>query len=285
MASLDNWPRVIVNETEACGVFNTSLPSIFKFEPNKPYIIYCPSDRWGKTVSKERLLVCHSRHLDVYTYDQALKKIHKATHVYNEFDLIERKRALLFSQVRISSGSTQAHSQSVIEYNSVSQALFDPIIQRFRSCIQEPPMFYQEHVQSVIDHLDYRFTNILKELNFDAHNLMAIFHQAELTEPFLLFFKRTLNMPSLTLIRSNELIRIDLGARLKWGKSHHEESYIYLPLERIKSAHIQEFYNPVPSTTLHIEVRSGMSIDFSFITDSKNHFSHPLSELLKLINT
>lgn len=280
MASIDNWPRVIQNETEPSGVFNALLASVFWNEPKKPRIIYCPSDRWGKVVSKERLLVTHTHHLDVYTYDQASKEIQKVTHVYDEFDFIERKRALLFSQLRISSGNVQ----TTIQYNSVSQNLFDPIIQQFRSLIQETPTHYEERVQNVIDHLDYRFTNILKELNFNANTLKAIFYQAESSEPFLFFFKRSINLPSLTLIRSNELIRIDLGERLKWGKSRQEECYTYLPLERIKSAHIQEFDKHIPSTVIQIEMTSGIAIDFSFITDSKNYFSHLLSELLKLIN-
>lgn len=277
MAQINAWPRVIKSTDEDSGLFKPIIDTLISLIDPPTYIVFCPKDRWGKRETEPQLLVCFNQYLEIFKLERDTKSIFKVQHRYDACLILERKKALLYSYIKIVSIQNDHSLESLIEFNSVTLRIFEPILNRFRVSESSDNNKEDQNIQAVMDRLDYRCRNILDEGRFNARNLKALLYQAEQSKPFLWFFKKTLSMPKLILVLKNEWISIDLGERLKWGVSRNEERYTYIPLHAIKQIEIDKVS---PSQT-HIKLilEHEMMLTVELFSGSSNVFSHPIEGL------
>lgn len=274
-----SWPRIIKSFNEDLGPFVSLRPILFNQRVVKAYTVFCPAERWGNRKSEAKLLVCNDDYLHVYHMDSTSKNILKIAHSFNKHLLYERKKALLYSYIRIISLEDEMQVESLIEFNAVAIRIFKPIIDRLR--LSKGNGIEDTNIQAIIDTMDYRCQNILIEDELNSHTIKAMLYQTMRIRFLFGLFKQIQSLPKLILITQTEWITIQLGERLKWGVSFHEETYTYIPLHIIKNLHINQDKSMTLISVHSAEDQLLKSIEFELASVLVS--SHSFEELEKIV--
>lgn len=274
MAShIDSWPMIIKSRDEIPEIFKENLlPYLLEnfLDINQvPYIIYAPSDRVGRRISNLKLLCL----LDnaIIMLEKLNDKVRTIRYYFNDIVYIEEGQMLLYSWIRIKGISENALISSIVEFNTVVEKIFQPIIEKLRRTINniEIKQSKEELIEfQFLKKLNYKFMNYGSDSIMDGENIVDIVYQEDIYTKFLKFFKKSISPAHLSILTDKELIIIkdDDGGFAKYGAI-----WIYIPKNNILDVALKK-----------CEKNSNLIFEINLIQNEKVNMIYSLSNILKI---
>jgi hypothetical protein len=249
-AIVDTWPRRIESGEQVPDSFREKFNEILNNISDFPYTIFAPPDRWGRKRTTPKLLSLVQGQLFI------LEK-HKKGISVTRFNLegiayLERGKSLLYSWLNVHSRSQQPGS-SLVEFNTVTENLFLPIVNRIREMIGEGTEISSgdKHAQNTgfttnpegrskaeqakfdyLSHLNYKFMNFGKDSLLSEGKVIQIIYQPEVRIRRSLFFQKYITPAHIEILTDKELIIIKEDGRNK-GRLTYGGIWNYIPLAQI----------------------------------------------------
>ena len=187
--NIDNWPSRITVIEDVPLFFIEYIASMLKDSNEFPYTIYCPADSLGKISTTPKLF---SLSADKLLYLERLdnKTVVKCFDL-NEICVIEYGQILLYSWLKI----VDSKDAILIEFNSVADRLFAPILKKIRCHINNiEPIEIDIKINdnfSFLTDLNYKFmVNGSYNIPSNIHIEKVIFQPSIFKQVYKIFKKR-----------------------------------------------------------------------------------------------
>jgi len=225
----DAWARQVT----AWGEIPEPFRPFVDADQSLPYIIYSPPDAWGSRKVNARLTLLSDRGIRVL--ENTAGGVRASEWVFADIDYVEQGAVLLYSWLRLSGVVDGMPAAVQVEYNAVVEPLFTRVVRAVRQVWVRPGTVDLEAEKAKLDGLaalDYKFWNYAQESLLPGEQVLTTVYQPEITEPFLLFFRRRLTVPYVCVLTDKELIFLsDDGSGGDTGRYGVVRRYI--PLAKI----------------------------------------------------
>ena len=198
--------------TEACSRHVTAWEAIPEpFQPfiqddrALPYLIYSPSDTWGRHKVNARLTMLSDQGVSILESTSGGVRVRKWT--FTDIDYVEQGTVLLYSWLRLSGVVNGRLTAIQVEYNAAAEPLFTRLAQAVRMTWMGSGTGNMERDKENLFGLaamNYKFGNYARESIL--RGVLATVFQPEITKPFLIFFRRRLAAAYLCVLTDKELI-------------------------------------------------------------------------------
>lgn len=212
--SMDSWARQVKEEQELPESFAAFFKSIPNHLERFPYTVFAPPEKLYRKKSTPKLLVLLDDRL--YIAEKLNKQIQVACFCYQDINYIETGSILLHSWITINGKTDGKQVTITVEYNSVAEIFFKPIVEKVRSSINHldqsdfaKAQFKKE--QSKFDALikmNFKYMNFGKRSLLPGEQIQQFILQPDIRVKFLKYFQRTLSFTHLTILTDHELIFI-----------------------------------------------------------------------------
>jgi len=222
------------------------IPSIFKefvcqLEPF-PYIIDSPADNWGKKCTNHKLICMYQEKIIVL--ELIKNRVTEVCYWFKDIQHIEQGKMLLYSWIGIHGMVGGKLAKSIVEYNSVVAALFEPIAAMIRQVHLLPNHSSNDQNLSQLNflkQLNYKFFNYASECILPGEKIMDRVYQCAIYEKRLRVFTRSITLAHLTILTDKEIIIIKEEEIIKvQGKYDFKNGgvWAYIPVDKIINMNI-----------------------------------------------
>lgn len=266
------WARVIESYT--------AVPDIYKdfFEPYRadgrpfPYTVMTPSYKGFIHRTTEKLVCDLGEEIDIL--ERAGNKIAAQCYPLGGISFVEFGTILLESWVKISGVAKDGLSiSSTFKFNSVTDYLFTPILERIRrSWIQPSPAESKGAAQSSelekfnrFVRINFKFMSYAKRSLLAGEKVILAVLQPEIRAETLAFlgktYYRTVSPAQMLILTDRELILIREDTR--WGEEvKYGGTWDYVPLDKVIS--LSQGGREEGLQVLSIQLTGGASLEFVF---------------------
>lgn len=276
-AIIDTWPRRVESGEQVPDSFQDKFNEILNNTVDFPYTVFVPPDRWGWRRATPKLLSLVQGQL--FILEKCKKEISVNRYNFKDIAYLERGKSLLYSWLKVYSHGQQSGSGRV-EFNTVTENFFSPIINRIREMIGEdanltPGDTYAPNTQlttelkgrikaeqvkfDYLSHLNYKFMNFGKESLFSGEEVVQIIYQPEIRIGRSRFFQKYITPAHLEILTDKELIIIKENDRCKGGFTYGG-IWSYIPLAQISGLGITSNNEKDQCLALALKLSSGESI-------------------------
>jgi hypothetical protein len=249
-----------------------------------PYTVFTPPDRWGWRRNSAKLLSLIEGRL--FILEKYKKEIRITRFGLEDIGYLERGKSLLYSWFNIH-GPCQPSNAARIEFNTVVENLFSPIINQIREMANEgrdmpfkdtnanalnPELIMERKVERAkfdyLNRLNYKFMNFGKDSLLSGEQVNQIIYQPEIRRRKFRFFERYIGPAHIEILTDKELIVIKEDDRSK-GRLTYGGIWNYIPLAQIISCAIN--YNEKDQClTLALKITSGESVNLTYDFPQEN---------------
>lgn len=132
-SDMDSWARLIktydMMPDDFKGFLNDNISTYDPF----PYVIYAPADRWGARKTNPKLLcLCDNK---LFIFEKTKTDMISHCFLFEDIIDIEKGSVLLYSWIKITGKPNGILLSPIIEFNTVVDYLFKPIIEILRKKI------------------------------------------------------------------------------------------------------------------------------------------------------
>lgn len=215
--AIRSWTRVIPTFEEVPEPFRNHLEAYMNNVPQLPYVVFIPPERAvsGKVNPK---IICAVED-EILIFEKEKKQIRKTSLKIKNINYLESGSVLLYSWIKINGLVDGKTSTISITFNTTTESLFEPIIEKVRKiCPIEDSKAQLSAAQEAREKLLFLSTLNFKFMNMAIKSLSGeniveqILFQPEIKVPTLKLFGRTfyktLVKTSLIVLTNKELILI-----------------------------------------------------------------------------
>jgi hypothetical protein len=204
---------------------------------------------------------------------------HKIEHIH----CVEEATFLLRSWIRIHSAAEGELTTTLLEFNTVSMRLFQPMIQAMRR-YPSPSTGGDNPERDKFNYLvrqDYKFMNYARKSLLPDEIVCTSILQPEITEPLLkglgVRFRRTVVPKHMYILTDKELILIQEELEPWWHVGpNYGGIWQYIPLSRISSLQLKPQSNDL--LALSINLPGDHIIDPLFCASCRDELQHLIDE-------
>jgi hypothetical protein len=273
-----SWARRIEGREEVPAHFLDVVDELIDQTGGLPYLVLTPSYAAFLSRTTEKLLCCIEDEIRIY------ERVNDSTRLiafrYADVSAVEVGCVLLKSWIKLIGRTSEGVETTLtVKFNTVTDYLFAPIIQRLRGDqgageTEGIPVSINLALaaeQAKFNHLahdHYKFMNVAKKSILPGEQVIGSVMQPELRTPFVTLFGHTLTRlkaPAHIVVRTDrELIIAVEENQEAWSGSHKYGSIrTYVPLSKIESI---TCVDEPGGDTLHlvIELNGGHLIELDF---------------------
>ncbi|HEX3044931.1 MAG TPA: hypothetical protein VHY08_09250 [Bacillota bacterium] len=234
----DTWARLVREAKEIPESFTGFFQKLDTDQTLFPYTVFTPPDRCYRSRSNPKLICLFDDR--IYVAEKLKKEIVGRCYLMNQIIYLEMGTMLLHSWFKICGIVNDQVASITVEYNTVVEHLFKPIIEKIRAAIYhlEKTDDLMERMKKETKKFDYLIKENYKYMNFGKKSLLPgtevsqILLQPDIRVKYWKYFTRTISLVHQTILTDKELIIIKEGA-----DSNHRVRYggiwCYIPLYKI----------------------------------------------------
>ena len=270
-----------------------AVPKVYQdfFEPflaagrEFPYTIQGPSYEGFFYRSTEKLICDFGS--DIFILDRNGNTYTARGYPVDKISYVEIRSVLLDSYIKISGVTTQGlRASSSIRFNTVTDYLFTPIVERIRLFAIGTEGTTQEPESGLFDHLtniNYKFMNYGRRSLLGGEKFIHSILQPEIRTPILKFLSRTLYrtiFPThMSILTDHELIMIREEAR-RSGNDRYGGIWDFIPLKKIDSLSLDEKGSDL--LLLSIQLPENERFEYLYQASAKKDLSQLLERFREL---
>jgi hypothetical protein len=243
MAEFDEfWAKHIETYEAIPAYFRDTVERDISGEEPFPYIIYCPSDRYGWRATNEKLLCLTGK--SVLFYERIQNTLQTKRFCFDEIIMLEEGHVLLFSWIKIAGISNGIHDTIFIEFNSVMERLFIKVLNTLRkeinqidaaSCSADLDKF------NYLYNVDFKFGNHGKSsILGDVKVLCIAYQKKRKIKKFLFFYKNIIPESYIVVLTDKELIVVADKDAKKYSQIKAGSVWTYCPICRVTEIQLSE---------------------------------------------
>jgi hypothetical protein len=281
----ENWPRVIENNEGIPEDFLGKFNSVSSDEKLFPYMIYLPQEKWGFRKVNPKLICLYPDKITLF--EKHKKEIYFTVYFLKDIDYIHRGRFLLYSWLRISGISGNKKASTLIEFNTVRENIFTPVMIKIRTKLDRldegrPALDKLEIEKDKLSYLSesyYKFLNFSRESILSGEEVRDSVFQNGILLKFFKFFNKTITIPHLTILTDKELIIIKEDYKPRKSKiDRYGGHWYFIPPEKIAKLSIAD-NEEKRYFTLKVDLANGSTIENIYSIDNKAAVNSIIEEI------
>jgi hypothetical protein len=273
-----SWARRIEHREEVPAHFSDLVGELIAQTGSLPYLVLTPSYAAFLSRTTEKLLCCLEDEIRIY--ERVNDSTRPCAFRYADVSALEVGCVLLKSWIKLIGRTTDGVETTLtVKFNTVTDYLFAPMIQRLRSgqgAVETDRSAVSIDLalaaeQAKFNHLahdHYKFMNVAKKSILPGEQVIGSVMQPELRTPFVTLFGHTLTRlkaPAHIVVRTDRELIIAIEENQEaWSGSHKYGSIrTYIPLAKIESITCAA---EASGDTLHlvVQLEGGHVIDLDF---------------------
>lgn len=286
--TMKTWSKEIKSIEETPDEFKDFYKSLVSDTEELPYIILTPEGRWGKNKTNAKLICAFGNR--VYFAEFKDKAVVSVCFPLENISYVESGTILLHSWLKIAGTVDGKPVHSVVEYNTVTEYLFKPIIEIIRqvsesSRLPEPAKGLNKFYQ--IKELSLKFLNYSRQCILPGEEVVRAVFQPDIPEKWFNFLGKTffkvISVAHIFILTGKELIIIRDYESVKDTNRRHGGIWSFIPINRITGISLDE--NPERGTfTALIRLTDCSTIESMFHASERDGLDVMISELYSLKN-
>ena len=265
-----SWARRIETSDDVPPCFQATVDALIAETGTIPYLVLTPSFASFIVHTTEKLVCCLDGELRVYECMGDEPSLTAFRFV--DVDAVEVGCVLLKSWIKVVGKDTCGIKTKItIKFNTVTDYLFLPVINKLRGSQQAPDSLQLESEQAKFNYLAhdfYKFMNVAKKSILPGEHVIGSLMQAELRTPFVTLFGHTytrLKAPAHILVRTDrELILAVEENQEAWSGSHKYGSIrTYIPLTKIAGVTWGDDGGQYMHVAIHLVGGEQIDLDFA----------------------
>ncbi|EIV99520.1 LOW QUALITY PROTEIN: hypothetical protein ThesiDRAFT1_0499 [Thermoanaerobacter siderophilus SR4] len=236
-SDIDSWARNVKDYSEIPEIFKFYYDENFKDSTQFLNAIYAPADSWGRRKTNDKLMFLYEN--NVVFLEKMKNSINAVSYPIENINYIENGSILLYSWLKIN-GNIEGETRSfVLEYNTVVENIFKPIIEKLRILLCDIETSDKE---KEIDDFD-----CLRDINYKAkkavlngEKVIDFLYQADIKVPYFKFFKKLKSTSHMIIFTNKELIILQEENAKSIKDVKYGGIWIYIPVHKILNAYIDE---------------------------------------------
>lgn len=270
--AIDSWARQVKNSQEIPESFGAFFDSL-KVD-SFPYTIFAPPEKWYHQKTTPKLLVILADRM--YIAEKYKKQITTTCFLFQDINYIEVGTFLLHSWIAINGNVEGKPVIITVEYNTVVEILFKPIIEKIRSAIHqfdqsdfaETQLVKEKSKFDVLVKSNFKYMNFGKRSLLPGEQIQQFILQPDIRVKFLKYFQRTLSFTHLTILTDHELIIVrDEDSFVMPQRVRYGGIWRYIPLHKVLKMAVESDVNDVVKLTILLS--DGVSLSSIFTVSQK----------------
>jgi hypothetical protein len=265
-----SWAKAIETYDEVPEVYRGLFETLVGDASRFPYAVLTPSYAGFITRAKEKLVCC----LDgkIYVLEEARGDLVSTCYSIGDISYVEVGSVLLQSWIKIcglTSGGVLTSSE--FKFNSVTEHLFAPIVERIRpaaDCSEGINLSRERSKFNYLRRSNHKLMSYAKRSLLPREQGVHFILQPEVRVEVLRLlgnsFFRTLCIPHLSILTDRELILIQDGDGKRWdGSAKYGGVRSYIPIDKITSISTADARNDLLTMSIHLPGDDGIESMFS----------------------
>jgi len=271
-----------------------SVPDIYKdffvlFQEDAqefPYTVLIPSFENDLHQTTEKL-ICNFEH-SIYILEQNGNNFETQCFPINQISHVEVKAILLDSRIKIC-GVTQdgIPDSATFRFNSVTDYLFTPILQRIRQATIELKLSPNRSELENFDRwkgVNFKFMSYAKRSLLAEEKVIYAILQSEIRETVLQFLGRTYNRvvaPTLACILTDQELIMIHEEKVQSRETRYGGVWDYIPVKKILTLSLKDQGKNLLALSIHLT--EGTRLEYLFHSDAKreiNQLQYQFTELM-----
>lgn len=270
-----------------------AVPNVYKdfFEPllrdgrKFPYTVLTPSyERFIHRTTEK--LICDLGN-EIYILEKNGSTFEAQCYPIEGISYVEYKTILLDAYIKLSGRAKPGDpASSTLKFNSVTDYLLTPILERIRLATLAPRRAIQQSELEKFDHLaksNYKFMNYAKRSLLGGEKVIHAILQPEIRVSVLAIlgktYDRTISHTHMTILTDRELIMIREEGRQR-GNDRYGGIWDYIPLNKIEAISLTEKNNNL--LALSIQLPQGACLESLFQASAKQELDRLMDQFEEL---
>ncbi|MGI1690793.1 hypothetical protein [Thermoanaerobacter uzonensis] len=240
-SDVDSWARNVRDYSEIPEIFKFYYDENFKDSSQFLNAIYAPADSWGRKKTNDKLILLYENSI---VFLESIKgNIDAVSYPIQNINYIENGSILLYSWLKINGDVNGETKSSLVEYNTVVENIFKPIIDELRISLCDIDVREGEeelHIFDCLRDVNYKFMNYAKKAVLNGEKVIDFLYQQEIKVPYLKFFTRIKSTSHMIIFTNKELIILQEENAKSIKDAKYGGIWIYIPIHKILNAYIDE---------------------------------------------
>lgn len=279
--TMSQWPIMVKRPSQIPDSFCEALD--MEFGAKWPYSVFIPPNKWDTAGKRPKVF---SMVEDGIMYFEDMKtEVKQVFYPFEDILYVEIGRMLLSSWMTIHGMVHGQYRQSTISYNTVRDDLFDPIIERIRTCITpDEALLEGQNGERLSDlkQLDMKFLNYTKNSLLPGEKIINIIYQPSVQEAHQQTMSELPEHTHAVVLTDNELILIKEDNH-KYKNIHSNYGVVkeFIPLTHIAEMSTEEAQS---SLKMHVNLNDKDELDRTFTDDQSDKLSQLIDKFKRLMH-
>ena len=276
-----SWATRIKSHTEVPDVYKSFYKPFSADKSSFPYTVLTPSYENFIHKTTEKLIIdcCH----DIYILERKGDSFDTQCYPVDGISYVEMRTALLASSFKLCGVTNQGiHASATLQFNSITDYLFTPILKRVRLVPVDSKNFDQSAELAKFDclaNVNFKFMNLAKHSLLEGEKVIHFVIQPEIQESLLTFlgktYNRTISPTHISILTDQELILIREDA-VRRKEDRYGSIWDYIPLSKVKSLSVSEKASDLLG--LAVQLPEGTSFELLFQASAKDELNQLLNQ-------
>ncbi|HHW57856.1 MAG TPA: hypothetical protein GXX15_09385 [Clostridia bacterium] len=280
-SDIDSWARNVRDYSEIPEIFKSYYDENFGKSTQFLNAVYAPADSWGRRKTNDKFMFLYEN--EVVFFEKMKNSINAVSYPIENINYIENGSILLYSWLKINGNIEDETRSFVLEYNTVVENIFKPIIEKLRILLCDIEMSNKEGEINDFDCLrdvNYKFMNYAKKAVLNGEKVIDFLYQVDIKVPYFKFFKKLKSTSHMIIFTNKELIILEEESVKSTKDAKYGGIWIYIPLYKILSACIDKEENGFLNLVINI---SGSNTFKSTFEHSKKEEIEQLAERINKV--
>jgi hypothetical protein len=262
------WSKVIDSFHELPEAFKDNFPS---YKEKFPYTVYSPARKYLSLNTNASIICLFDE--KIYVLEKINNEVRKTGILFKDICYIENGQVLLNSWTEIVSRS----ARNKIWYNTVSEKLFQPIIEAIRAYLnniqKESIDMDKQELDKFMENISLLYRNYTREKVMKGQKVLNVCYQptiqikAKKKDSFnyiISLFGSYLTSHSIVLTDTEVIIMEEEVKTQKGQKSSDGLIFTYIPLENITDLSVEDnlSYKDIVTLNIHLIQNNIIKVDF-----------------------
>jgi hypothetical protein len=277
------WAKIIESYANVPKTYQAFFEPLSATGQGFPYTILTPS-REGFMYKTSEKLICDLGY-EIHVLERSADSFTATCYPIEGISCVEFKSILLDAYIKISGITRQGiPSSSTIKFNSVTDYLFKPIVEKIRYATFDSKDAAKRSEAEKFDHLvnlNFKFMNYARRSLLAGEQVIHFILQPEIRVPVIKIlgktYFRTISPTHMGILTDRELIMISEDEPQSRVVGRYGGSWNYIPLGKITSLTLKTANDLL---VLSVQLQGSVWLDYQFQTSAKQE----LDQLLEKFN-
>jgi hypothetical protein len=280
------WAREVKTAEEIPDAFLEFYNSI-TLEGYSPYTVFTPPDRWGFNRTSPKIISMFEDKIAIA--EKVKKDIIKKVYYFKDINFIEWRTVLLSSWLKINGTVNDVFSSTTIEFNTVKDYLFKPILKKIRASInglrtenKNELLEKEKNKFNYLNKINFKYMNFARESLMPAESVINMVLQPYIRIKFMKYFYKIISSPHFTILTDKELIIIkDDNTLLSEKGITYGGIWNYIPINKIDSISLTENQD-LDTLNFTLSLKGNAVLNSLFSPQQKQDIVYLINEAEKL---